>query len=64
MLTALILLPVAAAIVVALIPGRRREIHLSLGIALSVMPLALAGYLFWVFEPAAGFQYVVDVPWY
>ncbi|HEU5113933.1 MAG TPA: NADH-quinone oxidoreductase subunit M, partial [Acidimicrobiia bacterium] len=64
MLTALILLPVAAAIVVMLIPARRREIHLPLGIALSVMPLALAGYLFSVFEPAAGFQYVDRVPWY
>ncbi len=64
MLTALVLLPVAAAIIVMLIPARRREIHLPLGIALSVMPLALAGYLFWVFEPSAGFQYVVDVPWY
>ena len=54
MLTALVLLPVAAAIVVILIPARRREVHLPLGIALSVMPLALAGYLFSVFEPAAG----------
>ena len=64
MLTALVLLPVAAAIVVMLIPARRREIHLPLGIALSVMPLALAGYLFSVFEPAAGFQYVDQVTWY
>jgi NADH-quinone oxidoreductase subunit M len=64
MLTALVLLPVAAAIVVALVPGRRREIHLPLGIALSVFTLALAGYLFWVFEPAAGFQYVDRVTWY
>jgi NADH-quinone oxidoreductase subunit M len=64
MLTALVLLPVVAAIVVALVPGRRREIHLPLGIALSVFPLALAGYLFWVFEPAAGFQYVDRVTWY
>ncbi len=64
MLTALVLLPLAAAVVVALVPGRRREIHLPLGIALSLFPLALAGYLFWVFEPAAGFQYVVRVTWY
>jgi NADH-quinone oxidoreductase subunit M len=64
MLTALVLLPVVAAIVVALVPGRRREIHLPLGIALSVFPLALAGYLFWVFEPAAGFQYVDRATWY
>jgi NADH-quinone oxidoreductase subunit M len=64
MLTALVLLPVAAAIVVALVPGRRREIHLALGIAMSVFPLALAGYLFWVFEPAAGFQFVDRATWY
>jgi NADH-quinone oxidoreductase subunit M len=64
MLTALVLLPVAAAIVVALVPGRRREIHLSLGIALSVFPLALAAYLFWIFEPSAGFQYVERATWY
>jgi NADH-quinone oxidoreductase subunit M len=63
-LTALVLLPVAAAIVIALVPGRRREIHLSLGIALSVFPLALAAYLFWVFEPSAGFQYVDRAIWY
>jgi len=64
MLTGLILLPVAAAVVVALIPSRRRELHLPLGIALSVMPLALAGYLFWVFEPTSGFQSVERVVWY
>ena len=29
-----------------------------------MMPLALAGYLFWVFEPAAGFQSVERVVWY
>jgi NADH-quinone oxidoreductase subunit M len=64
MLTALILLPVAAAIVVALVPSKRREIHLPLGIALSAMPLALAGYLFWVFEPAAAYQQVERAIWY
>jgi NADH:ubiquinone oxidoreductase subunit 4 (subunit M) len=64
MLTALVLLPIAAAIVVALVSGRRREIHLSLGIALSVFPLALAAYLFWIFEPSAGFQYVERATWY
>jgi len=63
-LTALILLPVVGALVVALVPSRRREVHLPLGIALSVIPLALAGYLFWVFEPAAGFQHVERAVWY
>ena len=64
MLTGLILLPVAAALIVALIPSRRREIHLPLGVALSIAPLALAGYLFWVFEPAADYQFVERAVWY
>ena len=64
MLTSLILLPVAAAVIVALVPSRRREMHLPLGIALSIAPLALAGYLFWVFEPAADFQFVERAVWY
>ncbi len=64
MLTALILLPVAAAVVMMVVPGRRKELHLPLGIALSVLPLALAGYVFWIFEPAPGFQLVELVSWY
>jgi NADH-quinone oxidoreductase subunit M len=64
MLTALVLAPAVAAIVVALVPSRRREVHLPLGIALSVTPLALAGYLFWVFEPVAEFQDVEQAIWY
>ncbi len=64
MLTALVLIPVAAALVVALIPSRRREIHLPLGVALSVIPLTLAGYLFWVFEAAPDYQFVERVVWY
>ncbi len=64
MLTWLILLPAIGAIVVALVPSRRRELHLPLGIALAVLPLALAGYVFWVFEPVAGYQFTQDVPWY
>jgi NADH-quinone oxidoreductase subunit M len=63
-LTALILLPALAAVVVALVPSRRREVHLPLGIALSIMPVALAGYLFWAFQPAPGFQEVERVAWY
>ncbi|MFZ0626376.1 MAG: NADH-quinone oxidoreductase subunit M [Acidimicrobiia bacterium] len=64
MLTWLVLLPVVGALVVALVPNRRKELHLPVGIALSVMPLALAGYLFWVFEPAAGYQFVERAVWY
>lgn len=64
MLTALVLLPVVAAVVVALVPSPRREIHLPLGIALSVLPLALAGYLFWIFEPTADYQFATKAVWY
>ncbi|MEA1902268.1 MAG: NADH-quinone oxidoreductase subunit M [Actinomycetota bacterium] len=63
MLTWIVLLPVLAAVVAALIPSDRKELHLPLGIALSALPLALAGYLFWVFEPVAAYQFTVDVPW-
>ncbi len=64
MLTWLILLPVIGAVAVALVPARRREIHLPLGLALSVLPLALAGYLFYAFEPVAGYQFVQQADWY
>jgi NADH-quinone oxidoreductase subunit M len=64
-LTVLILLPFAAAIVVALLPSRRKELFLPVGIALSLLPVALAGYLFFVFKTGeAGFQFVEEVPWY
>ncbi len=64
MLTWIILLPVLGAAAVALVPSRRREVHLPLGIALSILPLALAGYLFYVFEPVAGYQFVERADWY
>ena len=64
MLTALVLMPVAAALAVLAVPRRRHEIHLPLGIVLSLGPLALSAYLFWAFEPVAGMQFAVDVPWY
>jgi NADH-quinone oxidoreductase subunit M len=64
MLTALVLAPAIAAIVIALVPSKRAEVHLPLGIALSIVPLGLAGYLFWVFEPMPGYQHAVDAVWY
>jgi NADH-quinone oxidoreductase subunit M len=64
MLTWLILLPVIGAAIVAVVPSRRRELHLPLGIALSVLPLALAGFIFWIFEPASGQQLVDFAVWY
>lgn len=60
----IIALPVIAAAMVALVPKKRSEIILPLGIALSVLPLALTGYLFWVFEPVAGFQFTERAVWY
>jgi len=64
MLTWLIVVPVVAAIVVAMVPSKREEIHLPLGITLSVLPLALAAYIFYVFEPIAGFQFTESAVWY
>jgi len=63
-LTWLILLPVIGAAIVAVVPSRRRELHLPLGIALSVLPLGLAGFIFWIFEPASGQQLVDFAVWY
>jgi NADH-quinone oxidoreductase subunit M len=57
-LTALILLPVVAAVIVMLLPNRRSELFLPVGMVLSLPPLGLAAYLFTVFatgEP--GFQF-------
>lgn len=64
-LSVLVLLPFAAAIVVALLPSRRKELFLPVGFALSFLPLALAGYLFYIFKTGeAGFQFVEVVAWY
>ncbi len=64
MLTWLILLPVVAAAVVALVPRQRTELHLPLGITLSVVPLGLAAYVFYVFEPVPGVQFTEFGVWY
>jgi NADH-quinone oxidoreductase subunit M len=63
-LTWLILLPVVGACVVGLLPRQRRELQLPLGIALSVLPLALAVYVFFVFEPVPGYQFTEHHVWY
>lgn len=64
MLTWLILLPVFSALVVIAIPKRRGEVIMPVGTVLSLLPLALAGYLFVVFEPVAGYQFVERAVWY
>ncbi len=56
-LTSLILAPVLGAIAVALVPSRRSELHLPLGVALSIIPAGLAAWLFVAFEKTAGFQF-------
>ena len=51
-------LPAAAAIIVALIPEQRKEVILPVGIALSMLPIALSGYLYYAFETGVGeFQF-------
>jgi NADH-quinone oxidoreductase subunit M len=64
MLSWLILLPVLGAIAVGLTPRRRTELHLPLGVAVSVLPLGLALYMFMVFEPVAGYQFTEFHYWY
>ena len=65
MLTWLILTPVVGAAVVALLPRRRSELYLPVGVALSLIPLALAGVLFFEFETGeAGFQFLQQASWY
>ncbi|MGA7271801.1 MAG: NADH-quinone oxidoreductase subunit M [Acidimicrobiia bacterium] len=64
MLAWLIALPLLAAMAVTLVPRRRSELLLPVGTALSILPLGLAGYLFFVFEPVAGYQFVERASWY
>ena len=65
MLTALIVIPVIGAIVVALLPRRRTELILPVGVGMSLIPLAVAGFLFAAFETGeAGFQFVEQAVWY
>ena len=64
MLTWLVLLPVLGAIAVMLTPPARRELHLPMGIALSVLPLGLALYVFAAFEPQVDMQFTEFHSWY
>ena len=65
MLTLLVLTPLLGAVAVALVPARRRELHLPLGMALSVAPLGVAGALFFSFEKGRGsFQMVEKMVWW
>ncbi len=64
MLTWLVVLPLLAAMTVMLVPRRRTELLLPLGTALSILPLGLAGYLFFAFQSVAGYQFVERATWY
>ncbi len=65
MLTWLIAAPVIAAVVVMLIPSKRSELHLPVGMALSFVPLAIAGVIFYDFKTGeAAFQMVERIAWY
>ncbi len=65
MLTLLVLLPLLGAVVISLIPARRQELLLPLGMALSVAPLGVAAALFFSFETGeASFQMVEKAVWW
>ena len=64
MLTWLILLPVMGAVLVGVTPQARKELHVPLGVALSILPLGLAAYVFYVFEPQAAMQLTEFHSWY
>lgn len=59
-LTALLVWPVVAAAVVLLVPERWAK-HVAL--AASLVEFAISVPLWWTFRPAAGMQFVLDVPW-
>ena len=60
MLTALLAWPVVAAAAVLLVPERWAK-HVAL--AASLVEFAISVPLWWTFRPAAGMQFVLDVPW-
>jgi NADH-quinone oxidoreductase subunit M len=59
-LTALLAWPVIAAAAVLLVPERWAK-HVAL--AASLVEFAISVPLWWTFRPAAGMQFVLDVPW-
>ncbi len=64
-LTSLILTPAIAAVIVLLLPARRSELHLPVGIALSLIPVGLAGWLYAAFETGtAEFQFLEQASWF
>jgi len=59
-LTALLVWPVVAALVVLVLPARRAK-HVAL--AASLVEFAISVPLWWTFVPAQGMQFLLDAPW-
>jgi len=61
-LTILLALPLAGAIVVGFLPKRRPELVYPVAVAVSILPLVVAGYVLWNFAVGdASFQFAEDV---
>ncbi len=64
-LALLVISPLVGAIIVAVLPGRRTELVFPVSVAVSLPPLAVAGYVLWEFQAGeAGFQFTERVLWY
>ena len=64
-LASLILVPAFAAVIVLALPNSRPELHLPVGVALSLIPVGLAGWLFTAFEVgSAEFQFQSEAVWF
>lgn len=64
-LALLILLPVAGAVVLTLVPRRHEGMVLPLSVVLSTLPLGVALYMLWEFQVGeAGFQFTERVEWF
>lgn len=63
-LSAIILVPAGSALLIMLLPERRREVVQPLGLVLSLLPIPLAGVLFVNFERGTSeFQFVENLVW-
>jgi NADH-quinone oxidoreductase subunit M len=61
-LSLMIVLPVAGAVVVAFLPRRRSELYLPVALGVSMLPLGVAAWMLYEFATGeAGFQFVEDV---
>jgi NADH-quinone oxidoreductase subunit M len=64
-LSTIVLLPVAGALVVLALPRRRLELVLPVAILSSLLTLGASGWMLWHFKVGeAGFQFVEKVTWY